>query len=142
MNVELLLERIACHVQLDKDETDLLLSQLESRKLKRKEFLLKPGEVCRTDNFILQGCLNAYTLDAGGSEHITLFGVEGWWVSDLLSFQTGLPSIYFIEALEDTEVLQLTKEALDKLYDRIPRLERFFRIILQNAYIAQQQRIL
>jgi CRP-like cAMP-binding protein len=85
--------------------------------------------------------LRTYTLDANGFEHIVMFGIEDWWVGDLFSFLTQKPSAYFIDALEDSEVLQISKTNLDKLYERVPKFERFFRLILQNAFIAQQERI-
>jgi CRP-like cAMP-binding protein len=70
-----------------------------------------------------------------------MFGIEDWWVGDLYSFLTQTPASYFIDAIEDTEILQITKANLDKLYEQVPKFERFFRIMLQNAFIAQQQRI-
>jgi CRP-like cAMP-binding protein len=70
-----------------------------------------------------------------------MFGIEDWWVSDLFSLLTNSPSSYYIDALEDTELLQISKSNLDELYERVPKFERFFRIILQSAYVAQQLRI-
>jgi CRP-like cAMP-binding protein len=67
--------------------------------------------------------------------------LKTWWVGDLYSFLTQTAATYFIDALEDTEILQISKENLDKLYERVPKFERFFRLILQNAFIAQQKRI-
>lgn len=141
MNTDLILQNISRHIQLDKTETDYFLSLLKTRKLKRKEFLLKDGEVCKTENFIVKGCLRVYTIDNNGTEHIIMFGVEDWWVGDLFSFLTQTKASYFIDALEDTEILQITKSDLEKLYKRVPKFERFFRLILQNAFIALQQRI-
>lgn len=141
MDFDLLLKNIARHIQLDKTEIDFFISLLQMKKLKRKEFLLKYGEICKTENFIFKGCLRVYTVDDNGFEHIVMFGIEDWWVSDLYSFLTNSPTTYYIDALEDTELLQISKANLDKLYERVPGFERFFRIILQNAYIAQQQRI-
>jgi len=141
MDTALILQNISRHIQLDKNETDFFISLLQTKKLKRKEFLLKQGDTCKTENFIVKGCLRTYTIDDNGFEHIVMFGIEDWWVGDLFSFLTQKPATYFIDALEDTEILQITKPNLDKLYDRVPKFERFFRLILQNAFIAQQQRI-
>ncbi len=141
MDTDLILQHISRHIQLDKTETDFFISLLQSKKLKRKEFLLKQGDTCRTESFIVKGCLRTYTIDGNGFEHILMFGIEDWWVGELYSFLTQSPATYFIDALEDTEILQITKSDLDKLYDRVPKFERFFRLILQNAFIAQQQRI-
>lgn len=141
MHTELILQNISRHIQLDTTETDFFISLLQCRKLKRQEFLLKPGDICKTENFIVKGCLRTYTIDKNGFEHIVMFGIEDWWVGDLFSFLTQSPATYFIDALEETEVLQISKANLDKLYDRVPKFERFFRLILQNAFIAQQLRI-
>ena len=141
MNTELILQNISRHIQLDKTEADFFVSLLQTKKLKRNDYLLKQGDICRTENFIIKGCLRTYTIDENGTDHIVMFGIEDWWVGDLFSFLTVSPSMYFIDALEDTEILQITKSDLDKLYERVPKFERFFRLILQNAFIAQQQRI-
>lgn len=141
MSIDLILKNISRHIQLDKTETDFFISLLQSKKLKRKEFLLKQGDTCRTENFIVKGCLRTYTIDDNGFEHIVMFGIEDWWVGDLFSFLTQSPAAYFIDALEDTEILQISKANLDKLYKIVPKFERFFRLILQNAFIAQQKRI-
>lgn len=141
MDTDLILRNISRHIQLDQTETDFFISLLQPKKLKRKEFLVKQGDICKTENFIVKGCMRTYTIDENGFEHIVMFGIEDWWVGDLYSFLTQSPATYFIDALEDTEILQITKSDLDKLYDRVPKFERFFRLILQNAFIAQQQRI-
>jgi CRP-like cAMP-binding protein len=141
MDTDLILQNISRHIQLDKTETDFFTSLLQPKKLKRKEFLLRQGDICKTENFILKGCVRTYTIDDNGFEHIVMFGMEDWWVGDLYSFLTQTPATYFIDALEDTEILQISKANLDKLYVRVPKFERFFRLILQNAFIAQQQRI-
>lgn len=141
MNLDLILENVARHIQLDKIEIDFFVSLLQDKKLKRKDFLLKQGNICRTENFIIKGCLRTYTIDENGFEHILMFGIENWWVGDLYSFLTQTPASFFIDALEDSEILQISKDNLNKLYERVPKFERFFRLILQNAFIAQQNRI-
>ncbi len=141
MNFDRILQNVAKHIQLDKTETDFFVSLLQHKTFKRKDYLLKQGNICKTENFIIKGCLRTYTIDEKGFEHNVMFGVEEWWVGDLYSFLTQTPANYFIDALEDTEILQITKENLDKLYERVPKFERFFRLILQNAFIAQQNRI-
>jgi CRP-like cAMP-binding protein len=141
MKTDLIIQNISRHIHLDKTETDFFISLLETKKLKRKEFLLQQGNICKTENFIVKGCLRTYTIDDNGIEHIIMFGIEDWWVGDLYSFLTQKPATYFIDALEETEILQISKGNLDKLYERVPKFERFFRLILQNAFVTQQQRI-
>ncbi|MCZ4244294.1 Crp/Fnr family transcriptional regulator [Pedobacter punctiformis] len=141
MGFDLILQNIARYIQLNKTETDFFISLLRSKTLKKGEYLLRHGDICKVENFIIKGCLRVYTIDENGFEHIVMFGIENWWVSDLYSFLTQMPADYLIDALEDSEILQITKENLDRLYEKVPKFERFFRIILQNAYIAQQNRI-
>ncbi|MCF6132522.1 Crp/Fnr family transcriptional regulator [Flavobacterium wongokense] len=138
---DLILKNIAKHIQLDKAEEDFFISVLQHKIIERKAYLLKEGDICNTENFIIKGCLRTYTIDENGVEHIVMFGIEDWWVGDLYSFLSRMPTAYYIDALEDTEVLQITKKNLDILYERVPKFERFFRLILQNAFIAQQNRI-
>ena len=141
MDTDLILKNISRHIRLDKTETEFFISLLQQKKLKRKEFLLREGEICKTENFIIKGCLRTYTIDDNGFEHIVMFGIDDWWVGALYSFLTGTPSQFNIDALDDTEILQISKPDLDILYERVPKFERFFRLIIQNAFIAQQNRI-
>lgn len=141
MNLDLILQNVAKHIQLDKTETDFFTSLLQYKTISKKNFLLKEGEVCKAENFIMKGCMRTYSIDEEGQEHIIMFGIEDWWVGDLYSFLTNTPSQFHIDALEDTEILQISKANLDTLYTRVPKFERFFRLIIQNAFIAQQNRI-
>lgn len=141
MNTDFILRNISRHIQLDQNETDYFISILQVKRLKRKEFLLKPGEISRTENYINTGCLRTYTVDENGVEHILMFATEDWWTGDLHSFLTQSPATYFVEALEDTEVIQYTKENLEKLLIQVPKFERFYRIALQKSLISLHQRI-
>jgi CRP-like cAMP-binding protein len=141
MDFQLILNNIAKHIQLDKGETDFFISLLQQQAIKKRDYLLRQGDVCKTENFIVKGCLRTYSVDENGFEHIVMFGIEDWWVGDLYSFLTATPAQFYIDALEETEVLQISKQNLDILYERVPKFERFFRLIIQNAFIAQQNRI-
>ncbi|WP_118973302.1 Crp/Fnr family transcriptional regulator [Taibaiella koreensis] len=141
MDTDLILEHVARHIRLEEKETEFFLSLLHPATIPRKSFLLQPGNISRNESFITSGCLRTYTVDDKGQDHILMFGIEGWWMSDLYSFLTQTPSSCFIDALEDTSLLQLSKSNLEKLYEAVPRFERYFRLILQNAFVAQQQRI-
>jgi CRP-like cAMP-binding protein len=139
---KLLIDHINKFVELNEDEIALLTSSFKQRRLKKRQFLLNIGDVERVESFITKGCLKTYFIDAKGEEHIVQFGVENWWIGDMYSFLTETPSIYNIEVLEDCELLQIDKETLDRLYIQIPKLERYFRLLIQNAYIASTRRIL
>jgi CRP-like cAMP-binding protein len=141
MNFDLILNNVAKHIRLDKTEEGFFISLLQHKSIRRRDYLLKQGEICKTENFIIKGCLRTYSIDENGFEHIVMFGIEDWWVGDLYSFLTATPANFFIDALEDTEILQISKQNLDLLYEQVPKFERFFRLIIQNAFIAQQHRI-
>ncbi|MFZ6014004.1 MAG: Crp/Fnr family transcriptional regulator [Bacteroidota bacterium] len=138
----LILQSVSRHIQLSKDEMEVFTSILKPRKLKKRQYLLQAGDVCRFEHFINKGCLRAYMVNDKGQEHNVMFGIEGWWISDLYSFLTDTPATLHIEALEDSEVFCIEKPDVERLYREVPKFERFFRIILQNAFIASQQRIL
>jgi len=142
MEFDLLLHNIARHIQLDTEEIAYLKSSAQSRKLKRRQYLVQAGDVCKYESFVVQGCLRAYYVDDDGNDHILQFASEDWWISDMHSFLTQTPAWLNVDALEDCELIQFDKESLGKLYQTIPKLERYFRIMLQNAFIAHQQRIL
>lgn len=141
MNYELILQNVAKHVQLDKTEEEYFISLLQYRKLKRKEFLLRQGQLNKAESFIIKGCLRKYTVDNNGFEHIVLFGIEDWWMGDPQSFIAQTPSNFFIDALEETEIFQIAKNDLEILYKKVPKFERYFRLLLMNAFSAMQNRI-
>jgi len=138
---QLLVNHVRKHISLDEGEAALFTSLVETHTIHRKDFLLRQGEVCRFEYFVTKGCLRTYTLDETGVEHTLYFSPEEWWVGDLTSFLTDEPSIYNITALEETVISAISRSNLDVLYQKVPQFERFFRILIQNAFIAQQQRI-
>src|SRR5690606_30987954 len=107
----------------------------------RRQFLLQPGDVMRHECFVTEGCLRQYYVDDKGVEHTLMFAFEDWWSGDMYSFLSGQPSKYNLEAIEDSTLLLIERQRLEALYDEIPQLNRFYRILLQNAYIAMSERI-
>ena len=103
--------------------------------------LLREGDICKYQSFVVKGCLKTYYLDEMGLEHIIDFSIEEWWADDLFSFLTQTASKSNIQAIEDTDILQISKADLELLYQKVPKFERFFRILFQNAYIAQKEQI-
>lgn len=112
------------------------------KKLRKRRFLLEEGEPCIYTTFVEKGLLRSYTIDEKGNEHILQFALEGWWSGDLYSFLTGEGSEYNIEALEDSELLLITKASWDQLLSEVPAFERYFRILIQNNLIATQRRLM
>ncbi|MBK8966862.1 MAG: Crp/Fnr family transcriptional regulator [Lewinellaceae bacterium] len=130
------------HIKLDDEAFDLLRKNLVAKTYKKDSHLIQSGHICKYTYFVHKGLLRLYDINEKGLEKNTLFAIEEWWVSDLYSFHSQKPGNYFLQALEDTEVLQLSKHAMENLLLQIPKLERFFRILHINAFIAQQERVM
>lgn len=111
------------------------------KKIRKHQFLQQEGEVCKHISFVTRGCLRQYTIDETGEEHVVQFAIEDWWISDLYSFLTREPATYNIDALEDSELLLLEARLHEKLCNDIPKFDRFFRLLLQSNYVANQRRI-
>jgi CRP-like cAMP-binding protein len=141
MNFDLLNSHISKNISLTPGEFRLFTSLLKSRSLKKGEFLIHEGDICKYETFVTSGCLKSYYEDENGFEHILDFSIEGWWADDLYSFFTQTPSRSTIKAIEDTEVLQISKHDLEQVYEKVPKFERFFRLLFQHAYIAQREQI-
>lgn len=141
MNTDLILANIAQHVSLTDDEVDYFTSILQPRFVKRKEHLFRSGHTCMQENFVTKGCLRTYYIDTEGVESILSFATENSWTGDTQSFWTQSPSLFNIEALEDTELIQIEKSDLERLSKRVSKFERFFRMIGNDSLIAQQKRI-
>jgi CRP-like cAMP-binding protein len=138
---ELLFQKFAEKINLADDEKELSRNFFIPKKLRKKQYLLQAGDVCKYIAFVEKGLLKLYSIDDKGHEHITQFAFEGWWISDLFSFLTGQPSEYHIDAMEDSELLLLSKQAEEEMLEKIPKLERYFRILLQNNLVATQKRL-
>lgn len=141
MNSQLLISNVQKHISLNPDEIEFFVSRLKPKSIRSGEFLIRAGDVCKYESFITRGCLKAYLESDDGVEHILDFLIEEWWADDLYSFLSQTPSKSFIKAIEDTEVLQISKDDLETLYQKIPTLERFFRLLFQRAYISQREQI-
>jgi CRP-like cAMP-binding protein len=102
---------------------------------------LQEGEVCKAVAFIEKGALKAYSLDEAGAEHIVQFGLEGWYISDMYSFLTGESATYSIDAIEDSELVLIGREAYDELLKTVPKFETLMRINITGAYLALQRRV-
>lgn len=128
-------------VALTEAEWLLCKSLFSPKKLRKKQYFLQEGDVCRYTAFLEKGAMRSYSIDEKGNEHIIQFALEGWWITDLYSFYTGEPSTYTIDALEDSEILQITQPNYEELMKQVPVMERYFRLLLQNRLIALQRRL-
>ena len=138
----LILNNISGYIHLNEAEKEFFVSMLKPISLKRKQMLLRTGEICRYSSFVVQGCLRGYSVDENGYEHVLNFAPQNWWIADMYSLITQKPGVLNIEALEDTEILTLSKIHQEELYVKVPVFERFFRIIIENSLVSYQQRLL
>lgn len=137
---EQLYKSIHEHVSLTDKEWQQCKKSFRLKRVLKRQFLLQEGDTCRQLTFVEKGALYSYSVDSSGSRHVVRFAFEGWWMGNLQSFLTDTPSTLNIEVLEDSELLILDRENHNKLLQKIPAYERYQRIILQNAYVALQQR--
>jgi len=136
-----LLQHIEKFISLEPSEIDVLESCLNLSKIKKKEHVLQEGQVCNTMYFISKGCMRQYIINSKGVEQTLQFGIENWWITDYLSYHNHTPSNFYIQAVESSEVIALEKPTLEAILIRIPKLERYFRIVAQKAFGAAQMRI-
>jgi CRP-like cAMP-binding protein len=128
-------------VPLTPEEEELIKSYLTPKKLRKKQYLLQGGDVCRFIAFVESGALRAFSVNEKDEEHIIQFALEGWLIADLYSYLTGEPATYNIEALENSELVLISKPAQEELLKRLPKYETYTRLQLTGAYIAMQRRL-
>ncbi len=136
-----LLKYIANYVNLTKTEQDFLESKLSVRKYLKGQYIVQQGDVCKYECFVLSGCTKTFYIDKDGQEHIVMFSIEDWWTSDMGSFITQTPADFNIQCLENTELVMFAYQDIEAIYQGIPKLERFFRQIIEKAFVASQKRI-
>lgn len=129
------------YISMTPAEEEFLLTKIKIRKYLKGQYVVQNGDICRYENFVLAGCLKTFYIDTEGQEHIVMFAIENWWTTDLGSFITQTPADFNVQCLEDSLLVQLSYENLEELYKTIPALERFFRLIIQRAFVAAQKRV-
>lgn len=138
---EVFFKKVNEKVTLTREEEDICKTFLVPKKVRKRQYILQEGEICKYSSFVEKGTLRSYTIDDKGHEHIIQFAIEGWWISDMYSFLTGEPSVYNIDVLEDAELLLLSRSSEEELLQKVPKFERYMRLLVQGAYIAMQRRV-
>ena len=138
--LDLLRNNLLEKVNISSEEMELLAPYFRPKSLKRKKDLNRIGEVCRDIAFVTKGSLRAYSIDDKGIEHVSQLALENHWIADLYSLLSGTPSEFAIGAMEDSELLLLSAPDLDRIYLKVPLMERFFRKLLEKAYVTTLQR--
>ncbi|MBX2916602.1 MAG: Crp/Fnr family transcriptional regulator [Cyclobacteriaceae bacterium] len=128
-------------IPLSVEEKDLIKSKFHAHLFLKKQFALQHGDVCEYFTFVVRGCMRLYMVDDKGVYHIMQFATENYWILDLTSFHKKIPARLNIDALEDTVVLRITHSDLIDLYLKAPKFDRIFRVLLENHFMHQQQRM-
>lgn len=139
---DVLFSHIEEKVALTAGEKQAIAAFFTFKKIRKKQFILEEGAVCTNLTFISKGLLKSYRLDEKGGEHITVFGWEGWWISDFNSFVKQQPSKLFIDAVEDSELLTITREKYEQLTLDVPVMDRYFRILYENSLVTKDERLI
>jgi len=140
--LENLINHFNHYLPLDENEINALGSRVVERKIKRRQFLLQEGDVCKYFTYVQSGCFKMYGVDDKGFEHNLAFASEDDWISDIGSLHKEIPSKLYIEAIEPAVVLQISKGDLWYLYSNYPKFDRNFRVIIEDKFIALQERLL
>jgi CRP/FNR family transcriptional regulator, anaerobic regulatory protein len=136
-----LLNHIQKFVALSEEEQEILLRYITVSDVPKKDFLLRQGQVCTANYFILKGCFRLYYINDNGTDQILHFGIDNWWIADYDSLDKQVPSAFYLQAVEPSRVAVLKKAVQEELFEKVPKLERYFRIVFQKAYTASQMRI-
>jgi CRP-like cAMP-binding protein len=139
---DLLFAQIAQKVALSDREKEDLQPFFTYKKLRKRQFLLQEGDICKQLAFVIKGAVKSYTIDEKGHEHISLLGWEGWWISDFRSFIYSEAAMLTIDAIEDTELLLITKPDYEEMMLKVPVMERYFRILYQNSLVTKDRRLI
>jgi CRP-like cAMP-binding protein len=141
-DLQLIRSHVEKYIQLKDEEFSIFASRLMPRLVKPKQPVLQQGMVCQQSIFVLKGIVRGYSSDKNGVEHVLSFAPEGWWIADMYSLISGLPSTLNLECLEDSSLLFLQKDEQEQLYEQVPKFERYFRILIENSLVSTQQRVL
>ncbi len=142
MTHDLILNNVGKHIHLNEKEITFFTSLLKEKHVAKKDFILKEGQVCQYISFVNSGLLRAYYVDKEDKESTIMFAVSDWWITDMYCYVHQKPAMLTIQAVEGSHIFNLKKDDLEKLYIEVPKFEKFFRIMMQNAYIREQLRII
>lgn len=142
MNYDLLKANFSRYTELSPPELTQICSYYQERNISKGEYVLRIGEVCRFEGFVVKGCFRVFTIDDQGNERVLYFAAEDWWIMEIDSFINQSASELSVQAIEDSTILYITRAAKEQLYDALPKVERLFRIMSQTAVAAWQRRLI
>lgn len=138
---EILKKHIDKFIQTSDEEFEEILKFFTTKLVAKKENLLQEGQVCKYHFFVLKGLLRKFYINEKGIEQTTEFAIETWWITDNIAYEHRLPTEFYIQAVEKSEIIYITQENQEKLLAAFPAMERYFRFVYQRAYAAAQVRV-
>ena len=140
--VDTLLKNITKHITLTEEETALFTSLLIDKSLAKKTLILEANQECRYLSYVSSGALRSYYVDQYGKESTVMFAIADWWITDMYCYLNRKPAMMHIETIEESRIIQISRANFDHLLETVPKFEKFFRILMQNAYTREQLRIM
>jgi|ERR1700754_4072691 len=137
-----ILNYVGRHIHLTDEEASYYVSLLKIKKVKKKQFIVQPDFVCNHRTYIVKGVLRSYLIDANGQDHTVAFGIDDWWIADFNSYLFRQPATLFVEAMEDSTLIQISYDDEQKLTETLPKFNKFYRKLAENGYVYLQKRIL
>ena len=129
-------------ITLSQEQSDWIRSLCVVKKLRKHHYLVQAGDVCKNHAFVSKGCLRSYSVDDNGVEHIVKFAIENWWIADRNSLMSGEPATLNVDAIEDSEVVLISKQNYDLICHELPAFNEMVNNLLQSAYGKLQNRVL
>ena len=137
-----ILNYVGRHIHLTDEEVSYYVSLLKLKKVKKKQFIVQPDFVCNHRTYIVTGVLRSYLIDANGQDHTVAFGIDDWWIADFNSFLFREPATLFVEAMEDSTLIQISYDDEQKLTETLPKFNKFYRKLAESGYAYLQRRVL
>lgn len=140
--IEILFKHIEQKVSLTAVDKEMIANFFLRKRLRKKQYLLQEGDICKYLSFVVKGLIRTYNIDEKGDEHMSIFGWEGWWISDFNSFLSMAPSVFYIDAIEESEVFMISRPDYEALTLQVPIMDRYFRILFQNSLVTKERRLM
>ncbi|WP_190811600.1 Crp/Fnr family transcriptional regulator [Flagellimonas sp. S3867] len=118
-----------------------IISFFDFKKVEKKEIIANAGSKCNSNYFVLNGCLRMFFINDKGIEQTIQFAIENWWMTDNLAYYKRIPSDFYIQAVENSEILSISFDKQEQLLHQFPELEKYFRSIYQIAYGSSLQKM-
>ena len=128
-------------ISISEKDFNKFLLLTETKRIKKKDFLVQQGNFTKYTAFIVSGAMYSYILDTKGEKHVVNIALENYWISDLYGFLSGKSALFNVQSIEDTTCYLISRENIQIAFRQIPNFETFFRLLIQNAYIHSQKRI-